>query len=158
MPATKKDHLFQSSGGTTATFLVEIGENPVGRFTECQGLEIEIEVETYQEGGVNGHVHQLPGRMTWPHLVLKRGVTWDNDLLDWFHKSTGSTFNAEGKVARETVGITLISGTGERLRTWTLYEAMPVKWTGPSFSNTSDEIPTEELELAHHGFECETHK
>lgn len=153
-----KDGLYQESGSSAAFFLVEIDDVPVGRFTECQGLEVEIEIETFEEGGVNGFSHKLPGRMTWPNLVLKRGVTWDNDLFDWFNKSVGATFAADGKATRESVGITMVSGSGERLRTWTLYEAMPVKWTGPTFANDSDDVPTEELEVAHHGFESTTLK
>lgn len=153
-----KDHLFQSDGGGTAFFLVEVGDVPVGRFTECSGLEVQIEVETYEEGGVNGFSHQLPGRMTWPNLVLKRGITTDNGLFEWFNESVGTTFNAESKTERKTVDVTMVSASGERLRTWTLYDAMPVKWTGPSFAKSNDDVATEELELAHHGFSAETLK
>lgn len=157
MPVIPRDDLFQSNGGTTATFVVEIGGQPFGRFSECHGLEVEVEIETYEEGGENGFVHKLPGRMSWPNLVLKRGVTWDNDLFDWFNYSTGTNFAAEGRAQRETLGVTLISSSGERLRTWTFYDAIPVKWTGPTFSAESESMPTEELEVAHHGFESVTH-
>lgn len=153
-----KDHLFQSDGSTSAFFLVEVGDVPVGRFTECSGLEVEIEVESYEEGGVNGFTHKLPGRMSWPNLVLKRGLTVDNSLFEWFNASVGTTFNAESKAERKTVGVTMVSAKGERLRTWTLYDAIPVKWTGPSFANDSDGVATEELEVAHHGFEVVTDK
>lgn len=152
-----QDHLFAGAGGTTGSFLVEIDEVPVGRFTECEGLEVEIEIETYQEGGVNGFVHKLPGRMTWPNIVLRRGVTWSNDVFDWFNQAAGSKFVAHGKADRQPVGITMVSGTGERLRTWTLIDAIPVKWTGPTFDTSTDAVATEELEVAHHGFDVETH-
>ena len=35
-------------------------------------LEFAVATEDVEEGGVNGYVHKLPGRMTWPNLVLKR--------------------------------------------------------------------------------------
>lgn len=150
------DTLYQGANVRTSTFLVEVDGSPVGRFTECHGLEVEVEVETFQEGGVNGYVHKLPGRMSWPNLVLKRGVTFDDSLFGWFNSAAGSTFAAEGKAVRKTVGITLISATGERLRTWRLYDAIPIKWSGPTFAVDDGSVPTEELEVAHHGFEAET--
>ena len=46
----------------TFNFAVEIEGLLVGGFTEVSGLESEIEVEEYREGGVNGFVHKLPGQ------------------------------------------------------------------------------------------------
>ena len=48
-----------------------------------------VEVETYTEGGENGFVHKLPGRMTWPNLVLKRGVTAQDVLMNWLQDAVG---------------------------------------------------------------------
>ena len=146
------------AGSSTAAFIVEINGTPAGSFSECHGLEMVVQVESFEEGGVNGYVHHLPGRIVWPNLVLKRGVTWDNELFDWFNKATGSTFAAEGKVVREPVGITMVSSKGERLRSWNLIDAMPVAWRGPTFAVTNDGMPSEELELSHHGFTAETFK
>jgi phage tail-like protein len=151
-----RDHHYHRGGTTTSTFLVEIDGDVLGRFWEVQGLQVEVEVEEYQEGGVNGFVHQLPGRMSWPHLILKRGVTYDNSLLEWFQASTGTGFAKENKVARETFAVTLISPGGQRLRGWNFHDAIPIRWTGPSFATDKDEVPTEELEVVHHGFEAIT--
>lgn len=148
------DHLFQAAGGTSATFLVEVDGAPVGRFSECQGLEVELSVETFEEGGVHGFVHKLPGRLTWPNLVLTRGTTWDNALFEWFNRAAGDGFVKDRKVVRETVAVTLLSSSGKRLRGWNLFDAMPVKWTGPDLSTGTDEVTTERLEVAHHGFEA----
>ena len=46
----------------TFNFAVEIEGLLVGGFTEVSGLESEVEVEEYREGGVNGFVHKLPVR------------------------------------------------------------------------------------------------
>ncbi|MFP4311465.1 MAG: phage tail protein [Nitriliruptoraceae bacterium] len=151
-----KDPHFQLGGANRGVFLVEIDGVEVGRFTECQGLQVEVEVETFTEGGVNGFEHKLTGRMSWPNLVLKRGLTVDNRVFGWFHEAAGATPAGTGKVTRGTLGITLLNSRGERLRTWRVYDAIPIKWTGPTLANTDDEVPTEELEIAHHGFEAET--
>ncbi len=66
-------------------FLVEIEGLIVGGFSEVSGMQIEIEVKDYREGGVNEFIHKLPGSTRYPqNLVLKHGLT-DIDLLwQWF--------------------------------------------------------------------------
>ena len=34
--------------------------------------------------------------------------------------------------------------------------AFPVSWKGPQFSASDDDVLTEELEIAHHGFKAES--
>ncbi|MCC5950082.1 MAG: phage tail protein [Nitriliruptoraceae bacterium] len=145
-------------GANTAAFVVEIDGVAAGSFSECHGLEVQVQVETFEEGGVNGFSHRLPGRMSWPNLVLRRGVTWDNALFDWFNASTGTTFAGEGKASRHSVGITIVNVKGERLRSWSLVDAIPVRWRGPSLAVSEDGQPEEELEISHHGFTAETFK
>jgi phage tail-like protein len=147
------DSGFYEESSTTATFLVEIDGEPVGRFIEAQGLEINVEVEELEEGGENGFVHKLPGRMTWPNLVLKRGVTETDNLVDWVNQSSGSGFTGqENTLTRSTLAVSLVSSGGTVLRSWNFEGAFPVKWTGPNFAVSEDELAIEELEIAHHGF------
>lgn len=147
---------FYNQSSTTATFLVEVDGQTVGRFFEVQGLELSVEVEEYQEGGENFFVHKLPGRFTWPNLVLKRGVTESNNLIAWMDGSSAGGFEAAGnKLERGTLAITLMSASGTRLRSWNFEGAFAVKWVGPTFATSSDDLATEELEIAHHGFSVE---
>ena len=114
---------------------------------------MSIEIEDIPEGGQNSYVHKLPGRMTWPNIVLKRGITKHDNLLTWFNKSSGEQFAANGnKLVRKTAAITLIDRTGKRLRAWEFTGAFPVKWTGPRFAAGSTDAAVEELEITHHGF------
>ena len=46
----------------------------VGWFTECSGLSVERGVLAKEEGGLNAYVHQLPNRVTYPKVTLKRGL------------------------------------------------------------------------------------
>lgn len=148
-----KDQLFIKDNTTAANFIVEVNAMAIGRFSEIEGLQMEIEVEAYNEGGVNDGPHHFPTRITWPNITLKRGLTNDNNLFDWFDAVAGQRFANSGLSGnRDTVAITLISTTGKRLRTWTLIKAYPVRWTGPTLASTEDAVPTEELELAHQGF------
>lgn len=136
-----------------AAFLFEVDGVEIGWFMEVSGLEVTVETEDIQEGGQNSYVHRLPGRMTWPNLRLKRGVTKNDTLLAWLNKSSGEQFAAAGnKLERSTAALTLLGAAGERLRAWEFDGAFPVKWTGPSFSTDSTDMATEELEITHHGF------
>jgi phage tail-like protein len=144
---------FYAEAPYAATFLVEVDGQIIGQFIEAEGLSIEVEVESVEEGGQNGFVHKLPGRMSWPNLVLKRGLTQSDNLFAWVQKSSGEGFSAaSNKLARSTAAITLLSRSGQRLRAWEIEGAFPVKWTGPTFAADSDESVVEELEIAHHGF------
>jgi phage tail-like protein len=137
----------------SATFLFEVDGVDIGRFEEVSGLEVSIETEDIAEGGQNSFVHKMPGRMSWPNIVLKRGVTKQDNLLSWFNESSGEQFAANGnKLVRKSAAITLLDRTGKRLRAWNFTDAYPVKWTGPSFAAGSTDAAGEELEITHHGF------
>ena len=138
-------------------FILEIDGVEIGTFTEVSGLQVEVEVETVREGGENQFIHQLPGRMSWPNIVLKRGIVNDDNVFAWFSKTSGDAFAAQGNKSQMLHGaITMITVHGERLRGWSIDRAFPVRWSGPAFAVDSSQIPSEELELAHHGFKPRT--
>lgn len=141
---------------TSNRFVVEVDGEQVGWFTEVAGLEVRAQTEQVREGGVNGFVHHLPGPLTWPNLVLTRGVASDDNLLSWFNRTSGESFTASGAVERTTAAVVLVDQDGQRLRSWDLVDAIPVRWTGPRLATESG-YPTEELEVAHHGFRATTH-
>lgn len=144
---------YEANRVTAATFLFEVDGVEIGRFMEVSGLEVSVGVEEIEEGGENSFVHKLPGRMSWPNISLKRGVTQNDTLFTWLTKSSGEQFAANGSVlTRSTAAITLVGPGGTRLRTWTFVGAFPVRWKGPDFSVSSTDMAVEELEITHHGF------
>lgn len=154
---TKKDTGFYWDGPLKSFFVVEVDGNPIGRFTEVEGLEMSIETEDVEEGGQNDFNHKLPGRLTWPNLRFTRGITESDNLIAWMRKSSGEFFEGnKNKLARATVGITMLSSDGYALREWQVEGAFPVSWKGPSFAAGDDDVLTEELEIAHHGFTAES--
>ena len=88
-----------------STFVVDVDGTTIGHFTEVQGLELEIEVESIEEGGVNGFVHKVPGRMKWPNITLKRGITDSDALFAWMEESSGDGFakNSNEKATAESI-------------------------------------------------------
>ena len=154
---TQNDTGFGGHWPTASNFLLEVDGVVIGTFAEVSGLEVHVEVATYAEGGGNGYVHQLPGRMTWPNLILRRGITHSDALFDWVNKSAGPGFARNGnKLQRSTAAVTLVGSAGERLRAWNFDGAFAVRWSGPRLAADGEELAAEELELAHHGFRSKT--
>ncbi len=137
----------------TGQFKLEIDDIEMGRFMECKGLVLELEIEEVAEGGENQFVHKLPKGLKWPNITLKRGVTDTNDLFEWMEESSGIRFSANGgRIRRRTGRVSLVDAAGDTLRTWEFSGAIPVKWTGPEFNADAKAVATETLEIAHHGF------
>ena len=156
-PAQSADSQFEAAGATAATFIFEVDGVEIGRFSEVSGLQVDVDVEEFVEGGESGFIHKLPGRLKWPNLVLKRGVTNDDNLLNWLQTSVGDGLvKRKGKANRTTAALTLVGATAKRLRTWSFEDALPVRWTGPTFAAASEDLAEEELEIAHHGFRSKT--
>lgn len=138
-------------------FVFTVDGLTIGTFTEISGLSVQIEVEDLAEGGQNQYTHKLPGRMKWPNLVLKRGVTNTDNLFAWFAKSSGDGFAGNGnKIDRRNGAVTLVDSTGKSVRTWKFTQAYPVKWSGPKLAASSRDLAVEELEVCHCGFSTES--
>ena len=150
------DALPHSGPSATARFCLFLDgfAESVGEFTECYGLQVDVEIEEVQEGGQNQFVHRLPGRMKWPNIVFKRGLV-DPVLFNWLQKVSGDGFAGNGnKIERATGRIVLYANDfdGKPIREWSFVDGYPVKWRGPKLVVSENAVVTEELEIAHHGF------
>jgi phage tail-like protein len=140
-------------------FVFTVDGLEIGAFTEVGGLTVSIEVEEFTEGGQNQYTHKLPGRMKWPNLVLKRGMTNADNLFAWFAASSGEGFaKADNTLQHRNGAITLKNAQGRPVQTWRFVDAYPVKWTGPRLAATSKDLAVEELEVCHCGFTMEGHR
>ena len=127
-------------------FYVEIGGVAQAVFTEVSGLQIEMTTTDYEEGGVNGFVHRLPGRMKVGNVTLKRGMTQSNELFKWCMEA------ASGAITRRNVTVWMYDSAGGELARWSFQNAYPVKWAGPQLAASPAAAAIETLELAHDGF------
>jgi phage tail-like protein len=130
-------------------FGIEIEGLIVGGFSEASGLEVEVETEDYQEGGVNDYTHKLPKTVRHPCLVLKRGITAADALWKW-QRSVGKPST---KIDRKTIRIILMDGQGQEKISWRCLQAYPVKWVGPELKGYGNSVAFESVELAHCGIE-----
>ena len=137
--------LFAKEELASCRFSIDIEGLIVAFFTECSGLSGEVEVETYQEGGLNDYEHKLPGRTKYGNITLKSGVANAVDLWGWFQDI------ATGNVKRRDLSIVMYTQDQREAMRWNLVHAFPVQWQGPDFSAGSTDITVHSLELAHNG-------
>ncbi len=127
-------------------YAVEIGGIAAGWFTRCTGLSVERSVRTYEEGGLNAYVHQLPGRITRTHITLEHGIAGPA-LWQWFAGEQDKGLH-ESRVAYRDVTIILYNADLAEAQRWHLPQALPVRWTGPTIRADGREVAIETLELA----------
>jgi phage tail-like protein len=125
-------------------FLLEIEGITSGGFTRVKGLSREVKHESYREGGVNEYEHKLLTQVSYPVVVLERGLVLD-DLWTWALRA------ADGDVERKTIRIRLQNEAGEKLWAWQVEYALPVKWSVSDLDAQASQVVMESLELAHHG-------
>ncbi|MCB9761861.1 MAG: phage tail protein [Alphaproteobacteria bacterium] len=132
-------------------FTVEIGSIIQGNFREASGLDRSRSVIEYREGHERQpYVRKLPGFESTSNVSLKRGMVDGKELWDWFHK------NPKDADFRQDVDIVLYDDAFNEVVRWTLKDAFPTKWTGPSLNASGTEMALEELELAHSGLSQRT--
>ena len=133
-------------------FKVSIDGLDLGAFTKVEGLGARYDVLKVKEGGENGYVHQLPGRIEYDNIKVTRPVDErSGDLAKWF--STFQTALQKSDHLKAMTGaIEAMSAAHETVATWNLGGVFPVSYSGPSFQAGNNGVLTETLELAHTGF------
>jgi phage tail-like protein len=126
-------------------YRVEILGLQVGGFSEVSGLEREVQVEDFREGGLNDFTHKLAGVTKYPNLSLKRGLADPEDLWAW-HQDV-----VNGRIERRQITLVLVDTAGQDRWRWVFEKAYPVKWSGASFNATSNAVLVESVEFVHTG-------
>ena len=126
-------------------FVLELNSVPAGGFSECSGLDLEIEIEQYAEGGENRFVHKLPGRRKQSDIVLKRGLS-GTELWKWFNEQKA------GAIRPASVGLVIRAyDPAERPMTFEIHDAFPIRWQGPQLDAAQSTVAIETVTVAHQG-------
>jgi phage tail-like protein len=124
--------------GSSATELCEC------EFSECDGLEMNIEPKTIREGGNNGVQIHLMGPMTYGTLTLKRGMTGDFGLWRWFQQvQQDRSLRANGEIQM------LSSDRNDVDVRFTLTNCLPIKLRAPGLRAKDGEVAIEEMQIAY---------
>ncbi len=122
-------------------------------FAEVSGLNSEMEVEEYREGGRNFAPHRLPKWGRYPNLVFRRGVTDSTLLWDWWSDVLTNSFTLQSGTStpRRNLVVLLERNDHSAVAGWLILNALPERLVGPGLNARSSEIAVETLELAHEG-------
>jgi phage tail-like protein len=128
-------------------FRVEIDGITQAGFSECSGFGSTVEVIEYREGGEPNKVHKLPGRVKYPDITLKWGLTDSRELYDWHLAAVN------GQVQRKNGSIVLLDDDGQEKVRWNFNKAWPTKWEGPAFVAKGNDVAIETLVITCEGIE-----
>ena len=135
---------------TAFNFTVEInrsgqsGQLVSAAFSECDGLEMTMEVKTIREGGNNGQQIRLTGAFNFGQATLKRGMTNNFDLWDWV------TEMLRNPSLRADAEVVLLAADREAKRaSFVLSRCLPVKLKAPPLNAKDGMVAIEELQLAY---------
>lgn len=141
---------FMDSSSSLMSVLSAIQTVALGGFSECSGLEMDLDVEEYKEGGGNGAILKFPTRVKYSNIRLRRGVAVSDDLWTWHYSF------AQGSGKRRDGVIVLQDDQQNPVKVWSFQRGLPVKWLGPSLNAAQSQIAIEEIEIAHEGLKLWT--
>lgn len=133
-------------------------------FKSVQGLSEETEVVEYREGSDPTTMKKLPGLTSYPNIVLSRGLSRSNFLLDW-RRQVAHTGTGGGKGDgippdgfRRVVIIDLFDKGNpfdKPVKRWNVFNAWPARLEISDLDAGSSDVVIETLELAHEGWRQE---
>lgn len=113
-------------------------------FSDCDGLEMTMDVKTVREGGNNGEQLRLTGPASYALLTLRRGMTATFDLWDWFAAVVANpSLRADAEVV-----VFASDGKTERVR-FLLKRCLPAKLKAPGLNARDGIVAIEEMQLAY---------
>ena len=143
MPAPQRDDPFKGFN-----FLVEIDGVARAAFSEVSGLASETAVIEYRAGNEKVNtVRKMPGLTRFGNIVLRRGVTQDEDLWNW-RKSI-----VDGEIDRRNGSIVLLDDSRNEVVRWHFRDGWICKWEGPTLNARANEVAIESIEIAHEGLD-----
>jgi phage tail-like protein len=123
----------------------------IGGFSDASGLGLDVNYSEYRNGNEKFNtVRKVPNTHKNDDVTLKRGVVGSVDLFAWLKGVR------DGTADPRTVTITLMDEARNGVITWSLRNAQPKKWSGPTLAaKGGGEVAMEELHLVHEGIEME---
>ena len=117
------------------------------RFQEVRGLTVNTQFKPWPEGGENRFTHELPERLQFTDLVLKRGKFLCSGILHWARQAVE---NFEFKPTN--LMISLLNENHLPLYNWYVVNAVPKQLDISGINAMRNEIVVESLTLTYQYF------
>ncbi len=122
-------------------FLLEIDGITQAGFADVSGFGSKVETVEYREGGDGPTVRKLPGKVSYPDITLKWGITDSRELYNWHATAVAGT------VLRKNGSIVLLGDDNTEKLRWNFFGGWPSEITGPDLSATANEVALHTLTL-----------
>ena len=141
-------------------FLVELEGRKVAvaAFTGFSGIQMEVSTLQVRSGSdIRGVQENIPIGTRFSPVTLTKGVVGDDEFLDWIF-SVAAGPNAGPKIGNpcRTLHIVALDDHGERGVTWTLYNALPIRYELTPMDGGRSEVLSESITFAITGVERKT--
>ena len=117
------------------------------RFQEVTGLDVEMEMENFTEGGQNRFTWQLPKRSRYSDITLRRGMLIGSQVIKWFRDALENF-----SFAPANVHISLLNENHEPVMTWYVINAIPKRWSVTGLNAQDNSIMVESITLSYQYF------
>lgn len=126
-----------------ASFIFNGAVSPLDiAFQNIAGLSRELNVSNYGEGGENTRANYLAEKLSHGSLILERGVMAITPLTSIFENIMRG-----GELVYADVVILLIGTNSMPVTSWTLSNALPVRWSTGDLDARSSKVLVNTLEL-----------
>ncbi len=117
-------------------------------FSDCDGLEMTMDIRTLREGGNNGRQIRLSGPLAFGVVTLKRGMTRSFDLWQWVARAVAEP------ALRADAEVVVLAADGSTVNArFVLARCLPVKLKAPPLNAREGGVAIEELQLAFESLE-----
>jgi phage tail-like protein len=141
---------------TAFNFSVEIDVPGIGKklcgaaFSDCDGLDMTMDVKTIREGGNNTQQIRMMGPVTYGQLTLKRGMTSSFDLWDWFDaQQHGSPAQLRTNLRGNVEVVVMSSDHKTELVRFVLEKCLLTKLKAPTLNARDGGVAIEEMQLSY---------
>lgn len=141
---------------TSFNFSVEINVPFIGpklcnaSFSDCDGLEMTMDVKTIREGGNNTQQIRMVGAVNYGVATFKRGATSNFDLWDWFDAQQNANPQQLRHQLRGDVDVVILSADHKQeLVRFVLKKCLITKLKAPTLNAKDGTVAIEEMQLTY---------
>lgn len=122
-------------------FRIEIEGVTQGPASYISGLTARTDVVTFKDGA-DASLRQRPGRNRCDNIVIQRGYTHTNELLNWYD----STRN--GLIERKAGSVIILGDDADtEITRFNFFEAWPCRWSLLPLDTDESSVLLEEIEM-----------
>jgi phage tail-like protein len=117
-------------------------------FQKVTGLKVKTDVIEYRDGADKQLTpHKLAGLVKFDPVTFERGMSEDNDMIDWMYQQ--SKANDDGH--KVTITISVLDRNGKVAKTWQLLEAWIADYETGDWDAQGSGISLDRMVIQHEG-------